>query len=199
MSGCVNFFNPPLIVFGGGVSRAGHLLLPGIRQAVLKLSTPLASRNLRIDITRLRDTAGTIGAAFAVIDQLLHADRFTWWTERNHAAATQRHGGQGPAITRVGLRSTLPTRGFLPRASKPLPTDGNSHSECSELADLNRARVMTVARRSSAWAAGPLSAWTLAMGLTSDGAQPYALISHSRCRSDRSWLAGSASWSVGWR
>jgi len=90
MSGCVNFFNPALIVFGGGVSRAGDLLLPGIRQAVLELSLPLATRNLRIDITRLGDTAGTIGAAFAVIDKLLRADRFVWWAERNRTA---------PAIT----------------------------------------------------------------------------------------------------
>jgi glucokinase-like ROK family protein len=87
MSGCVNFFNPSLLVFGGGVSRAGDLLLPKIRQAVLELSLPLATRNLRTDITRLDDTAGTIGAAFAVIDQLLSADRFTWWTERNRRLA----------------------------------------------------------------------------------------------------------------
>ena len=99
MSGCVNFFNPSLLVFGGGVSRAGDLLLPGIRQAVLRLSIPLATRNLRIDITRLGDTAGTIGAAFAVIDQLLRANRFDWWTERNRAAAAQRHDGQGAAIS----------------------------------------------------------------------------------------------------
>jgi glucokinase-like ROK family protein len=85
MAGCVNFFNPALIVFGGGVSRAGDLLLPGIRQAVLELSLPLATRNLRIDITRLGDTSGTIGAAFAVIDQLLRADRFAWWADRYHA------------------------------------------------------------------------------------------------------------------
>jgi hypothetical protein len=95
MSGCVNFFNPSLVVFGGGVSRAGDLLLPGIRKAVLELSLPLATRNLRIDITRLDDTAGTIGAAFAVIDQLLRADRFSWWAERNRVARR----GQGPAIT----------------------------------------------------------------------------------------------------
>lgn len=98
MSGCVNFFNPSLIAFGGGVSRAGDLLLPGIRQAVLELSLPLATRNLRIEITRLDDTAGTIGAAFAVIDQLLRADRFTWWTERNRATGVQRRGGRSRAI-----------------------------------------------------------------------------------------------------
>lgn len=86
VSSCVNFFNPSLMVFGGGVARAGDHLLPGIRQAVLELSLPLATRNLQIDITRLGDTAGTIGAAFCVIDQLLRADRFEWWAERNHAA-----------------------------------------------------------------------------------------------------------------
>jgi len=95
MSGCVSFFNPSLLVFGGGVSRAGDLLLPGIRQAVLQLSIPLATRNLRIDLTRLGDTAGTIGAAFAVIDQLLRADRFAWWTERNRAASATRRLATG--------------------------------------------------------------------------------------------------------
>jgi glucokinase-like ROK family protein len=99
MSACVNFFNPSLLVFGGGVSRAGDLLLPGIRQAVLELSLPLATRNLRIDITRLGDTAGTIGAAFAVIDQLLHADRFQWWAERKRTAAAQRHDVSASTIT----------------------------------------------------------------------------------------------------
>jgi glucokinase-like ROK family protein len=87
MSSCVNFFNPSLLVFGGGVARAGDLLLPGIRQAVLELSLPLATRNLRIDITRLGDTAGTIGAAFAVIDPLFGAGRFEWWATRNSAGA----------------------------------------------------------------------------------------------------------------
>jgi glucokinase-like ROK family protein len=101
MSGCVNFFNPSLIVFGGGVSRAGDLLLPGIRQAVLELSLPLATRNLRIDITRLGEGAGTIGAAFAVIDQLLRADRFQWWAERASAATPARRSRGRTATPRL--------------------------------------------------------------------------------------------------
>ena len=99
MSACVNFFNPSLLVFGGGVARAGDLLLPGIRQAVLELSLPLATRNLRVDITHLGDTAGTIGAAFAVIDQLLRADRFEWWAERNRAASAITPARRGPGRT----------------------------------------------------------------------------------------------------
>ena len=99
MSACVNFFNPSMLVFGGGVSRAGDLLLPGIRQAVLELSLPLATRNLRIDITRLGDTAGTIGAAFAVIDQLLRADRFEWWAERNRGAGVITPARHSPGRT----------------------------------------------------------------------------------------------------
>jgi len=102
MSGCVNFFNPSLLVFGGGVSRAGDLLLPGIRQAVLELSLPLATRNLRIDMTRLGDTAGTIGAAFAVIDRLLRADRFEWWADRTAARIAPARPGTGrPAAPHV--------------------------------------------------------------------------------------------------
>lgn len=86
MAGAVNFFNPRLIVFGGGVSRAGDILLPGIRQGVLELSLPLATRHLRIEITQLHDAAGTSGAALSVIDQLLAAEWFDFWADRAAAA-----------------------------------------------------------------------------------------------------------------
>lgn len=100
MSGAVNFFNPRLIVFGGGVSQAGDILLPGIRQGVLELSLPLATRRLRIEITQLHDAAGTSGAALSVIDQLLSAEWFDWWAER--AGATVSADAPGDPGSRGG-------------------------------------------------------------------------------------------------
>src|SRR4030042_958897 len=48
LAGLVNFYNPGMIVIGGGVSNLGNLLLSSIRQAVLSRSLPLATRNLDI-------------------------------------------------------------------------------------------------------------------------------------------------------
>src|SRR4030042_5993022 len=48
LAGLVNFYNPRMIVIGGGVSHLGNLLLSSIRQAVLSRSLPLATRNLDI-------------------------------------------------------------------------------------------------------------------------------------------------------
>ena len=46
LTGIVNFFNPSLIVIGGGVAGAGDLLLATIRQAIYRRSLPLATRDL---------------------------------------------------------------------------------------------------------------------------------------------------------
>ena len=72
---------------GDGLAGAPATLRPLDDKIVIRSPRSPAERDLRIEITRLDDTAGTIGAAFAVIDQLLHADRFGWWAERNRAAA----------------------------------------------------------------------------------------------------------------
>ena len=98
MSGCVNIFNPSLLVFGGGVLRAGDLLLPGIRQAVLNLSTSLATRDLRIDITRPGETAGTIGPPSPSSTSSCVPTGSPGGPSAT-AAAAQRHGGQGSAVT----------------------------------------------------------------------------------------------------
>ena len=42
----VNFFNPSLIVIGGGVAQSGDQLLAAIRETVYRRSLPLATRKL---------------------------------------------------------------------------------------------------------------------------------------------------------
>jgi glucokinase-like ROK family protein len=75
----VNFYNPSLIVIGGGVADAGDILLASIRQAVYSQSLPLATRDLRITRSALSGRAGLHGAAFAVIDELFSRQRLPLW------------------------------------------------------------------------------------------------------------------------
>lgn len=67
----VNFFNPSLILVGGGVASAGEFYLGEVRRSVLTRSLPLATRSLRIEQSPIADSAGLRGAAFMVVDELL--------------------------------------------------------------------------------------------------------------------------------
>lgn len=58
----VSFFNPDLILIGGGVSQIGHRFLNAIRQNVLAHASPLATRALRIEYSELGGAAGVLGA-----------------------------------------------------------------------------------------------------------------------------------------
>jgi predicted NBD/HSP70 family sugar kinase len=44
----VNFFNPAVIVIGGGVTNSGDSYLANVKQIVIKRSLPLATRSLQI-------------------------------------------------------------------------------------------------------------------------------------------------------
>lgn len=75
----VSFFNPTLVVLGGGVAGAGDNLLATVRETVYRRSLPLATRDLRIALTTLRNQAGLIGGAFMVIDDLFSAVGLQQW------------------------------------------------------------------------------------------------------------------------
>ncbi|MCI0553010.1 MAG: ROK family protein [Anaerolineae bacterium] len=70
LAGLVNFFNPALILIGGGVSNIGFQLLSSIRQAVLRRSTSLSTRNLRIDYSSLGAEAGVRGAIALALEHV---------------------------------------------------------------------------------------------------------------------------------
>lgn len=75
----VSFFNPGLLVIGGGVSGAGDGLLAAIRHGVYERSLPLATRDLRIARSTLGGQGGMIGAAFMVLDQLFRHEAMATW------------------------------------------------------------------------------------------------------------------------
>ncbi len=70
LAGLVNFFNPSLILVGGGVSNIGNQLLASIRQAVLRRSTALATRELVISYSPMGSEAGVTGAIHLALEHL---------------------------------------------------------------------------------------------------------------------------------
>ncbi|WP_153452134.1 ROK family transcriptional regulator [Streptomyces smaragdinus] len=70
IAGLVSFFNPGLVVIGGGVTGLGHNLLAAIRTQVYRQSLPLATGNLPIVLGELGPVAGVTGAARLTSDHL---------------------------------------------------------------------------------------------------------------------------------
>jgi glucokinase-like ROK family protein len=82
----VNFFNPSLVIIGGGVANAGDRFLASIRQSIYERSLPLATRDLRVSRSELGDVAGIYGAASLVTDQILSRYLLPYWIERGSTA-----------------------------------------------------------------------------------------------------------------
>jgi glucokinase-like ROK family protein len=74
LASVVNFFNPSLIVVGGGVAQGGDLLLAAIRETVYRRSLPLATRDLVVQRSSLGNLAGVVGASAMVLEQLFSRD-----------------------------------------------------------------------------------------------------------------------------
>ena len=81
LASVVNFFNPSLIVIGGGVANAPDLFLAAIRETVYRRSLPLATRDLMIQRSSLGGLAGVIGASSMVVDQLFSRASIARWIE----------------------------------------------------------------------------------------------------------------------
>jgi glucokinase-like ROK family protein len=88
LTGIVNFFNPSLIVIGGGVAGSGDLLLATIRQSIYRRSLPLATRDLIVRRSELDGRAGVIGAATMVANELFARDYLPRWLEAGTPALT---------------------------------------------------------------------------------------------------------------
>ena len=75
LAAVVNFFNPSLIVIGGGMGQSGDRFLASIRETVYRRSLPLATRDLRVVPSSLGALAGVVGAASMVADELFSPER----------------------------------------------------------------------------------------------------------------------------
>ena len=75
----VSFFNPGLVVLGGGVVLSGDHVLAAVREAVYRRSLPLATRTLRIEFSTIGQAAGLAGAVHLVLDELFAPRRLAQW------------------------------------------------------------------------------------------------------------------------
>ncbi len=87
LAGVANFFNPSLIVIGGGVAHAGDAYLATIREVIYARSTALATRELSVQLSRLGGRAGVIGAASMVLDELFSEEQLARWIDAGRPAA----------------------------------------------------------------------------------------------------------------
>jgi glucokinase-like ROK family protein len=79
LASVVNFFNPSLIIVGGGVAQSGDQLLASIRETVYRRSLPLATRDLLLQRSSLGLLGGVLGASALVVDQLFTRDAIEQW------------------------------------------------------------------------------------------------------------------------
>ncbi len=70
LTSLVNLLNPATIIIGGGVARAGDLLLDPLRETVHQRALPIAARSTRIVESALGADAIAIGAVTTVLQEL---------------------------------------------------------------------------------------------------------------------------------
>lgn len=92
----VNFFNPAVILIGGGVAEAGDQYLATIRHVVFSRSLPLGTRSLQLARSPMGQRAGLKGAAFMVVDELLSRQLLGTWIDN----------GSPRSLIRVRTRQT---------------------------------------------------------------------------------------------
>jgi hypothetical protein len=89
----VNFFNPSLIVVGGGVAAAGDRYLASVREAIYRRSTPLATSDLAVKRSALGDACGVVGAAVLVLDEVLSHRNVSRLVGRSAHGGTEKPDG----------------------------------------------------------------------------------------------------------
>ena len=73
----VNFYNPSLIVVGGGVANIGEYFISSIKEEILRHSTSLAVRDLDIKKSEKNNEVAMIGAAAMAINEIYSHDNVT--------------------------------------------------------------------------------------------------------------------------
>jgi len=63
LANIVSILNPEMIVLGGGVMQSGDLFLASIKRVMAEWAQPVAAQQVRIEMTRLGEDAGLLGAA----------------------------------------------------------------------------------------------------------------------------------------
>jgi glucokinase-like ROK family protein len=77
LSKLVNFFNPEMVILGGGTTNIGDAFVGAIREMVIRRSTQLATVDLVIRRAAFGEQSGMVGAALMVVDELYSVQRIS--------------------------------------------------------------------------------------------------------------------------
>lgn len=77
-----SLLNPSLIVLSGSIAQTNDILLAAVREAVYRESHPLVTRDLRIGASQLGSSAGLLGAALVVVEELFDPEALRSWVIR---------------------------------------------------------------------------------------------------------------------
>ena len=66
----INLLNPQMVIVGGGVSKAGDILLRPLREQIQRYALPIAYKTAKIVRAELGDAGGIVGSAALVMEQL---------------------------------------------------------------------------------------------------------------------------------
>ena len=67
----LNLLNPRTVVIGGGIARAGDLLIDAVRETIRGLSLPASISNTEIRTTSLNEWGIALGAATLTLEAAL--------------------------------------------------------------------------------------------------------------------------------
>jgi glucokinase len=59
----INIINPDILILGGGISLAGEILLNPVKEKLKKYALPITLEKIKIEIAKMGNEAGIIGAA----------------------------------------------------------------------------------------------------------------------------------------
>lgn len=82
----ITLLNPSVLVIGGELARAEQPLFAGIREAIYRRGSFLATERLKITATELGERAGVVGAAALVVERRLAAEAIDQLLARRAAA-----------------------------------------------------------------------------------------------------------------
>lgn len=63
IAGLINIFNPDLVILGGPLSQIGNYLILSVKSALQKYSLNLVSCDTKLEVSKLQEKAGVLGAA----------------------------------------------------------------------------------------------------------------------------------------
>jgi predicted NBD/HSP70 family sugar kinase len=88
LAALVSFYNPDLLVVGGGIARASAIVLPALEEALRRRAHPLATQDLTIAISAVpEEVAGVSGAVQLALGEVFSAENLARWLAPAEAAA----------------------------------------------------------------------------------------------------------------